>query len=40
MRNSLTTKDRASEYDVPIHASSGGDLRNLMSHLWHMVDFP
>lgn len=40
MRNSLTTKDKGAEYDVPIHTSSGGDLRNLMSHLWHMVDFP
>ena len=41
MKNSLTTNDKTSGYDVPIHAASGGsDLRNLMSHLWHMVDFP
>mgnify|MGYP004662994905 FL=1 len=41
MKNSLTTNNKTPDYDVPIHSASGGsDLRHLMSHLWHMVDFP
>lgn len=41
MKNPIsTTNDDNKSYDVSIQNKSQNEVKNFMSHLWHMIDFP